>query len=327
VVLEMLAQQPRLPALTSLRVEKHIAEDAIALDSKNLCHLTEVGSGDGMTAAALATLLRTPDRWTGLGLGWEDLTASDLAGLAACRNLRRLVLRWPGDSVLSLPPSLEHLEINSVTDQAPRPAVVARSLVGLRLRHLEYRWEPGGKTPDAEDWQGLEELLTTVAAPVVDLNLSEFPVDPLPELTRLSGLGSLRSLILEIDEPGHSSVEALVKCEGLTGLRTLDMGSCMSSSHLHALADAPWLQGLRQFRLHGFPVGDEAAEAFLGSPFLNRLFELEMLGAGLGSKTIEFLADWPGLPRLRHLNLLFNGLGKELTERLLRPHFGRRLSY
>lgn len=324
-LLATLARQPSLPPLTVLRVEKRLTEeDAIALGSPTLVGLTDVGGFDGMDSAALARLLLTPDRWTGLGLGWEGLAASDLAGLADCPKLQRLVLRWPGDSILSLPPSLEHLEINSVEGEGPRPGVLARSLVGVRLRHLEYRWEPIGQPPDGGDWQELQELLTTVSAPVVDLTLTDFVTDPLPELTRLAGLGSLRSLTLETDV-SDAGVEALAGCEELTGLSTLDLGSCISSARLHVLAKAPWLRGLRSFRLHGSAIGDDATVTFLESPLLSRLFSLEMLEAEIGLKTVEFLTGWPGLRRLRRLNLLFNRLPAEAGERL-RPHFGRRLS-
>jgi hypothetical protein len=349
-----LSRQPAVPSLSSVCLEQLTDEDvASTLASLLLSGLTDVGDFDGLSRAALADLLRTPDRWLGLGLGFAELAAPDLHGLAACGRLRRLDLRWPGGAVLPLPPSLDHLTIHSVLDRGPPPAVVARSLGQAGLRHLEYRWQPPNRTAGPDGWEGLGALLATLPGPVLALTLSNFAADPLPQLSRLPALGNLRSLELALCDLTDAGLDALAGCEGLTGLRRMKCES-WRPEHLPRLAQASLLEGLRVFSVQGsiqgngqadfgteafirgvlnrepspemIARGDEAAVAFLRSPRLKRLQRLEMKGISGGPRTVELLAGWPGLRRLRHLTLYFNGLTDSVMEPL-RRHLGLRLRY
>jgi uncharacterized protein (TIGR02996 family) len=325
-----LARQPALPPLTLLRVSELTEPDAAAVrESENLAGLTDVGAFDGMSPAALAILLRTPDRWTGLNLGFAELSPGDLDDLAHCGRLCRLVLRWPRGhaGALALPASLEHLEVETVGSQGPPPGLVARSLGRARLRDLEHRWEPPGGAAGPGEWDGLGELLAALPGPVLDLTLSFFATDPLPELARLPGLGNLRRLVLSGCAVTEAGVDALAGCDGLTGLRGLEVeSSSWGPEHVRRLADAPLLDGLRSLEFHGPVMGDATALAVLDSPRLRRLCELGLIEAGVGPATVEALAAWPGLGRLRRLSLSFNRLSAEVMGPLL-GRFGPRLSY
>src|SRR5262249_21324790 len=159
------------------------------------------------------------------------------------------------------------------------------------------------------EWSGLGELLCELRGPVLDLALSSFRNDPLPELCRLPGLASLRRLELWSCTTSDAGVDALATCASLAGLRGL-AGLSLGPEHLRRLADAPLLSELRCLSFYSSAMGDSGALAMLNSPRLRKLRELRMMGANIGRATVEALVAWPGLGRLRHLSLC-NGLTHE----------------
>lgn len=322
-VLADLANQVALPPLERIRLRELTRQDADALlDVPTLRELTDVGGWDGMEATALARLFEAPDRWTGLDLGFGELPAASLAGLAVCGRLRRLVFRWPEGhrEPLRLPASVEDLEVRAVWNQGPPPGALARTLDGTRLCRLEFDWGPEDEIPTPEDWDGLGELLEGLPGPVLDLTLSGFTEDPLPRFARLPGLQNIRRLDLSRFPGSDAGVDALAGCLSLTGLREFESSIEWTPEQSRRLADTPFLSKLRKLRFQGPLLGDEGAAAFLRSPWLRRLRTLEWLSAGVGPATIEALAAWPGLAGLRRLCLYFNPLRgavmQPLVERL-----------
>jgi uncharacterized protein (TIGR02996 family) len=327
-LLAELAKRPGVSPLREVELDRLTVADAKAvLTAPRFAELTGLGAFDGPAQGALTTLLRSPERWLKLGLGFAELPRAKLLGLASCTRLQELVVRWPADGKpLPLPASLERLTVESVLDQGPHPGVVARSLGGARLHHLEYRWEPGSRSVGPAEWAGLAELLTAMPGPVLDLSLQSFAADPFPELVRLPGLGNIRRLSLSICPTTEAGIDALAACTTLTGLRELEVELHWNADHVDRIAGAEWLAGLRELSFRGPVIGDIGAVALIRSPRLKRLQRLTMSSAGISAATIKALAMWPGLTRLRSLELYFN----YLTPQAMRPlgdRFGPRLRY
>ncbi len=328
-VLADLATRSAIPPLSAIKLREVTFDDADALvRASNLRGLTDVGGFDGVPGAALARLLEVPDRWTGLDLGFGDLLADDLGGLARCGRLRRLVFRWPRGQrePIRLPSSVEDLEVCAVRGEGPPPSALARTLAGTRLRHLQYRWEPAGGVPTPGDWNGLGELLAGLPGPVLDLTLSGFTKDPLPLFARLPGLQNVRRLSVSMFPRSDAGADAIAECASLTGLREFESEIGWTAEQSRRLAGAPFLSGLRKLRFQGPVLGDECAAAFLRSPGLQRLRALEWLEARVGAETVEALAAWPGLVGLRCLCLHFNPLQGAVVQPLV-ERLGVRFSH
>jgi uncharacterized protein (TIGR02996 family) len=322
-----LADLPVVPALRMAHITRLTPRDTYTvIHGRNFSALNDVGGFRGMAAPALGMLLQTPARWAGLRLGYADMRAENLAGLAKCESLHRLEFRWPNghEAALPLPRSLERLSILSVRESGPSPGACAETVRGLPLRRLKYRWCPPPTAGSREDWERLGELLSQLPGPVLDLDLVHFAEDPLPALVCLPGLGSIRRLYLSMNPVSDAGVDALASCAHFVGLRELEAEVAWSQEQVERLASAPWLAGLRKFSLNGPNVGDKAAAILLSSSGFRRLRMLELVRAGISLATIEALQAWPHLPGLRRLSLSLNGLPAGAVEPF-RALLGRRV--
>lgn len=139
--------------------------------------------------------------------------------------------------------------------------------------------------------------------------------DP-PDIVRLGhrlGPGRLEALRLESDPATDSAVREVTTSAAMRGLRTLDLGGCRHLSDLtcRAVAESPYLGGLRRLSFRHARITDDGMRLLADSPNLRELTDLDLILTGVGPAGVRRLAESPNLPRLSRIDMRY---GPEFAE-------------
>lgn len=134
-------------------------------------------------------------------------------------------------------------------------------------------------------------------------------------LAQSASLPKLRALYLTDNGPiSATGVGALADSPFLAGLRTLDVsGNDVNDAGIRAVVKSRVLTRLNTFRVHGNPIGDGGVAELAGSALLARMLardsRLNLRRGGIGPVGAEALAASPQLERATELDLSGNSLG------------------
>jgi uncharacterized protein (TIGR02996 family) len=129
-------------------------------------------------------------------------------------------------------------------------------------------------------------------------------------LAGCAALTNLRELRLPYGCLELDDVRVLAASPLLANLTTLDLSRCgwqLTSQAIEALADSPFLAGLRSLELGGVAVGNKGAKALAKSPVLRQLSALGLCSTSLRTEGVRALARSANMRSLRVLDLSDNG--------------------
>jgi uncharacterized protein (TIGR02996 family) len=248
-------------------------------------HLEEIPlldlSGHGLRSAGAEVLFGSEGlaRLRGLDLSGNELTAADMARLAASRSPSPLQVLELGEAK-SGGHWDTHTLSNSLGDE------------GLALL---------ASSPH------LERLLR------LNLSANQIGSQGIAALAASRHLGSLRELVLDWNAIGPEGLLALAASHGLPALNALSLeANALGDGEIPPhLFDGSGLRGLRRLNLSSTRLGERVIRALAAGTPMTQLRHLNLTGCEIGPEGMQALVQSSQLTAVTHLDLSYNPLGDE----------------
>ena len=296
-----LAKSPHLGALTNLELYANNLGDpgVIALaESPTLARLNRLSIGyNHFTPTAVERLASSP-HLTGLtklaasgnknfgGAGLAALARSPLAGRLTDLNIGCCGLK---------PVDTRHLNAPAFSG----------------LRELWFKGEPG--FPDRIDAEVLGKSPHLAGLQALGLERVALGDDGLTALATGPGAANLHTLMIPENGITARGIQALARAEKFRTLRNLYLRKNPIGPDGAALAESPYLHGLRKVDLRECDLGEEGMLALLRAPWLAKVVAFDFGWNKLGDRFAVELAKQPFLANFIELDLSLdlNGIGDE----------------